>query len=123
MYVPGEAPSLGVAASSRGDFSGLIDSAQRSAFSWAKTMFSALEMDHLLKSMFKVFKVFSFLEWAIGALAKKIRDSDLPQDIAIDWRSVLSCADKAIRDGSFEISAPLCYGDFEEEGTLDLVSL
>lgn len=71
-------------------------------------MFSVLEMDHLLKNLFKVFEAL-FLDWSIVALAKKI-DSDLPEDIAADWRSVLSCADKAVRDSSMEMSSLYAIG-------------
>lgn len=66
-YVTGKAPSLGVTASSQGDFSSLIDFA-------SVKVFSSSELDHLVKNLFKVFKVLSFLDWTIRVLAKKIED-------------------------------------------------
>ncbi|XP_066978941.1 uncharacterized protein [Macrobrachium rosenbergii] len=55
-HATGEAPSLGAAASSQGDFSGLINSSRGSTFSLAKVMFSSAEIDHLLRNLYKVFK-------------------------------------------------------------------
>lgn len=62
----GEAPSLGGAASSQGDFLGFIDSTCCSAFPLAKVMFALTELDHLMKNLCKVFEVFSFLNWTVG---------------------------------------------------------
>ncbi|XP_066981529.1 uncharacterized protein [Macrobrachium rosenbergii] len=109
-YMTGEAPSMGVSACSQGDFSILIDSSHRSSSS-AKIVFSSTELDHLVKEMFKVFEVLSFLDWVVGALAKKIEDhKDLASDITSNWIGVLSCADKAVRDGSLELSALITFG-------------
>ncbi|XP_066958811.1 uncharacterized protein [Macrobrachium rosenbergii] len=72
-YVTGEAPSLGVAASSQGEFSSLMESSCHSAFAPAK-VFSFAELDHLIKNILKVFKGLSFLDWTIGTLAMKIED-------------------------------------------------
>ena len=59
-YATGDLPSLGVAASSQGDFSSLVDSTRRSAFSSAKIMFTGSELDHTVKSTFKALEVISF---------------------------------------------------------------
>lgn len=73
---------MGGAASSQGDFSGLIGSARCSA----KVFFVSAEFDHLVKHLFKVLEVFSFLDWMIGALARKIEEHDVPvTDLASDW--------------------------------------
>lgn len=74
-------------------------------------MFLSVELDHFVKDLFKVFEVFSFLDWTVGALAKKIKDfSDLAGDIASDCLGVLSCADKAIADGPLELAALFSLG-------------
>lgn len=65
-YLTGEAPSLGVAA--------CIDSSRHLAFAVAKIIFSSTELDHLVRSVFQVLEVLSFLNWSIGALAKKMED-------------------------------------------------
>lgn len=64
----GEAPSLGGAASSQGDFLGFIDSTCISAFPLVKVMFASTELDHLMKNLCKVFEVFSFLTGQLAIL-------------------------------------------------------
>lgn len=52
--------------------------------------FLASELAHLLKNIFKVFKVMSFLDWMVGALARKLRECSLvPQEISLDLLGVL----------------------------------
>ncbi|MGL5405376.1 MAG: hypothetical protein ACRDAX_01060 [Propionibacteriaceae bacterium] len=115
FYVTGEAPSLGVSASSQGDFSSLIDSSRRSAFAAAKVFFTAPELDHVVKNQFKLLEVFSFLDWTIGALAAKIEDCpSLSQELAEDWIGVLSCADKSIRDGCDELASLIAFGTLKK---------
>lgn len=111
FYATGELPSLGVAASSQGDFSGLVDANRRTAFSSAKIFFSSPDFDHLIKNLFKVIEVFSFLDWTIAALARKIEDCrSLEDSLTTDWLDILSCADKAVRDGSGELASLLTLG-------------
>ena len=62
FYATGSLPSLGVSASSQGDFSGLVDSSKRTSFANAKIMFTTSELDHLVKDSFKAFEVVSFLD-------------------------------------------------------------
>ena len=95
-YATGEVPSLGVAASSQGDFSGLVDPARRSAFSSAKILFTGSELDHTVKSTFKALEVVSFLEWSIGAVARKISTSSISAEDSDCISSFLSCIDKAV---------------------------
>lgn len=110
-YVTGEAPSLGVSASSQGNFFSLIDSTRHSAFVSVKIGFLSTELDHLVKDLFKVFEIFSFLDWKVGALTKKIEDCAAPPDnFTADWLGVLSCVDEAFRDGSQELAALFTLG-------------
>lgn len=68
-------------------------------------MFTSSELDCFVKDVFKVFEVFSFLDRTIRVLAKKIEDcSTLQEDFAAVWLGLLSCTDKAIRDGSQELA-------------------
>lgn len=113
-YGTGKAPSLGVPASTQGDFSMLIDSGQRSALTSAKTFFSVQEMDHLLKSIFKAFEVLSFLDWCLGAVAKKLQEFPSLRAEATDLENFLSCADRAVRDGSHEVAALYAMGVLEK---------
>lgn len=48
-----------------------------------KIMFLAAELDHIIQNMFKVFEVLSFLDWTMGALAKKIEGcEDMAEDLS-----------------------------------------
>lgn len=56
------------------------------------------ELDHFLKGLFRILEVFNFMDWSLGALAKRTLDEDF---ISMeDLSSILSCLDKAVRDGS-----------------------
>lgn len=57
-----------------------------------KIMFLAAELDHIIQNMFKVFEVLSFLDWTMGAPAKKTKGcEDMAEDLSADWLGVLSC--------------------------------
>lgn len=91
-YVTGEVPSLGVTASSQGDFSSSVASSRRSSFSSSKILFMTSELEHLTKDIFRVFEILSFLDWTVGALAKKIEDyASLQDNFTTDWLSALMC--------------------------------
>ncbi|XP_066981075.1 uncharacterized protein [Macrobrachium rosenbergii] len=109
-YAMGEAPSLGVAASSQGNFSALIDVGCGSPLASAKMFVSAQEIDHLLKSLFRSFEVLSLLDWCVGAVAKKLQDPAFLCDESSDLFNFLSCSEKAVRDGSQELAALYAVG-------------
>lgn len=80
-------------------------------------MFSSSELDHLLKNIFKVFEIYSFLDWVIGALARRIEDCpDRTEDFAFDWLGVLSCSDRPISDSSLELASLFSMGMFTSKG-------
>ena len=106
FYNTGETPSLGVAASTQGDFSSLVDAPRRSALTSSKILFSNSDIGHAVKSSFRGLELFSYLDWIVGCLGKKISTSEsLSDDEANDLLGLLSCADKAVKDGTFEMSS------------------
>lgn len=107
-YETGEDLGLRLPSSSKGDFASLVDSSRRSHLSTAKIPWTLTEMDHLLKGLFKTIEVFNFLDWCLGALDLKSRSQD---SISLsDLLSVLSCMDKAVRDGSDELASHFATG-------------
>lgn len=109
-YETGESFSLGVAASSQGDFSSLVDSARRSALNSAKVFFSTSEFDHLCKNAFKILEVISFLDWSVGALGRKLKACALQDDQFASLSDVLACIDRSIRDAAMELSSVITLG-------------
>lgn len=102
-YETKEPMGLGLPTSADADFSNLVDSSRRLSLSSAKATWGMSEMDHLLKGFFRVVEVFNFMDWSLGALANRTRD---PEFLCMDdFVSVLSCLDKAVRDGSAEVAA------------------
>ncbi|XP_064120156.1 uncharacterized protein LOC135224760 [Macrobrachium nipponense] len=79
-------------------------------------MWSMQEFDHLLKGVFRVFKVLNFLDWSLSALAKKVEEKDSP-DIP-NLLSVMSCMDKALRDGTNEVAAIFTAGIVKKRSLL-----
>ncbi|XP_068205053.1 proline-rich protein 36-like [Palaemon carinicauda] len=104
-YATGEAPGLGVPASAQADFSSLVDSPRRTAMRRSKVCWTFSDLDHLLKGLFRAFEMFNFLDWCLGALSKKTSPAD--KDSAM---LIMSCMDKAIRDGSGELASLFVSG-------------
>ncbi|XP_064117095.1 serine/arginine repetitive matrix protein 1-like [Macrobrachium nipponense] len=104
-YETGEPMGLGLPSLAEADFSTLVDSSRRHSLPTAKTTWGMTELDHCLKGLFRVLEVFNFLDWFLGALARKTLDPEFlgPEEL----NSILSCMDKAVRDGSGEL-ASLC---------------
>lgn len=107
-YQTGESFGLGIPASSRGDFSNLVDSSRRVAMGRTKFCWSTSELDHLLKGIFRAFEVFNFLDWTLGALGRKMglfSTTDKEELVHL-----MSCMDKGIRDGASELAALFSAG-------------
>ncbi|XP_068227485.1 uncharacterized protein [Palaemon carinicauda] len=112
-YATGEVLGLGVPASAQGDFSSLVDSPRRLAMRRSKICWSSSDLDHLLKGIFRAFEVFNFLDWCLGALSRKISPTEKETSLLI-----MSCMDKAIRDGSNELAASFVSGVLKKRENL-----
>ncbi|XP_068214725.1 uncharacterized protein [Palaemon carinicauda] len=112
-YATGEVLGLGVPASAQGDFSSLVDSPRRLAMRRSKICWTPSDLDHLMKGVFRAFEVFNFLDWCLGALSRKTSPSDKETSMLI-----MSCMDKAIRDGSSELAASFVSGVLKKRENL-----
>ncbi|XP_064119520.1 uncharacterized protein LOC135224451 [Macrobrachium nipponense] len=107
-YETGEEVGLRVPSSSQGDFVSLVDAPRRSFLSSAKVSWTLSELDHHLKGLFRTMEVFNFLDWCLGALDLQSRS---PDSICLEkMSSVLTCMDKAVRDGSDELASHFYTG-------------
>ncbi|XP_066953343.1 serine/arginine repetitive matrix protein 1-like [Macrobrachium rosenbergii] len=88
-YETKEPMGLALPSSAGSDFSSLVDSSRRLSLNSAKASWGMCELDHFLKGLFRILEVFNFMDWSLGALAKRTLDSDF---ISMeDLSSVLSC--------------------------------
>ncbi|XP_064093802.1 serine/arginine repetitive matrix protein 1-like [Macrobrachium nipponense] len=107
-YETGEDVGLRLPSSAQGDFASLVDASRRSLLASSKVTWSTTEMDYHLKGLFRLLEVFNFLDWCLGVLDTKSRS---PDSISLgELSSVMSCIDKAVRDGSEELAAHFCTG-------------
>lgn len=115
-YETGESLGIGVPSSSQGDFSRLVEASRCTAMMKSKVFWSASEMDHLLKGIFRAFEVFNFLDWTLGALGKKMEASKNAD--TEDLVHIMACMDKALRDGANELAALFSAGILKKRAHL-----
>ncbi|XP_064118813.1 uncharacterized protein LOC135223853 isoform X2 [Macrobrachium nipponense] len=115
-YDTGEALGLGVPASFHGDYSSLVDASRWTGMGKTKVFWSSSDMDHLLKGIFRAFEVFNFLDWTLGSLGKKLEASKSTD--TEELVHLMSCIDKALRDGSNELAALFSAGILKKRAQL-----
>ncbi|MDG8296106.1 hypothetical protein OK871_10480, partial [Streptococcus pneumoniae] len=82
------------------DFGSLVDPSRRISFEAAKTFFSALDVEHFSRNLFKLLEIVSFIDWSMGAVFKQVEQANLAEDVLEKITGFLSCTDIAIHDAA-----------------------